>query len=75
MDRVAFRNVFIFNANTGVLLGGVRQNGSLTEANFLFILIRVLLITTAPFQVVQRTSGRVISSIDDSLQEGEYDVQ
>ncbi|ODM15291.1 hypothetical protein SI65_09232 [Aspergillus cristatus] len=73
MDRVAFPNVFIFNANTGALLGGVRQNGSLTEANFLFML-NVLLITTTPFQVVQRTSGRAISSTNDSLQEGEYDV-
>lgn len=56
-------------------MGGVRQNSSLTKANFLFMLSRVLLITITPFQVMQKTSGRVISSTDDSLQEGEYEVQ
>lgn len=32
-------------------------------------------VLTTSFQVVQRTSGRAISSTNDSLQKGEYDIQ
>lgn len=50
MDSIASRNIFIFNVSTGALLGGVRQNRPLTEANSLFMLSRVLPITAFPFK-------------------------
>ena len=51
--RSHFRNVRFFDeANPDVVLGGLIQNGSLTEKNFLTILQMIVLVTTAPHSCV-----------------------
>ena len=56
-----------------VTLGGLIQNRSITEANFLEML-GILLIVKAPIRVQERTSGHIIATTDNLLQPGEYDV-
>jgi len=74
IDRSAKRNIHFYDASTpGVILGGFRQHGSVTEANFLDML-GILLITSAPIRVQERTSGHVVATTNNPLQPGEYDV-
>ena len=54
-------------------LGGLIQNGSVTEGNFLQML-RIVLVTEAPVRVQHRTSGEIVSMSDSRLQIGIYDV-
>ena len=52
--RSRFRNVRFFNeVNPDVVLGGLIQNGSLTEKHFLTILQMTVLATTAPIRVCE----------------------
>lgn len=74
INRVRCRNVHIFNGSTGVSFGGMRQNGTVTQAMFLDMLASILLVTNLPLSVVHRPSHRVISSTDLPLDLGEYDV-
>jgi hypothetical protein len=73
MDRALFRNVHFFDAATSTILGGVRQNGSITEANFLKMLA-IVLVTEVPIRVQERISGHIVSMTSDALQTGTYDV-
>ncbi|RPB13388.1 hypothetical protein P167DRAFT_544720 [Morchella conica CCBAS932] len=73
-NRTHFRNVHIYDgSNPDVLLGGLIQNGSVTEANFLQMLW-VILVTEVPIRVRHRTSGNIISMTNSRLQIGTYDV-
>jgi hypothetical protein len=74
IDRSLGRNVrFYDSSKPGIALGGLIQNGSVTEANFLDM-IGILLIAEAPLRVQERTSGHVIGTTNNPLQSGEYDV-
>lgn len=73
-NRSTSRNVHIYNGLTQELLGGLRQNGSVTEATFLHMLSDILLITDAPLEVKQRDSGRIILPASNALDIGVYDV-
>ncbi|KAI5304842.1 hypothetical protein KEM56_005841 [Ascosphaera pollenicola] len=52
-NRTVGRKVFLFNGKTGEALGGLEQQGSVTEANLLWILENVLLVCDAPFSQEQ----------------------
>ena len=73
------RNVRFFDHLTGDLLGGLFQNGSVTEANFIDMLNIVLVIVprssgaSLPF-TVQSRSGQVIGRTNEPLAPGNYDV-
>lgn len=56
-----------------VALGGLIQNGSVTEANFLEML-GILLITETPIRVQKRGTSHIITSTNNQLGLGEYDV-
>lgn len=73
-NRSPFRNVHIYNGLTQELLGGLKQNGSITEATFLYMLSDILLITDAPLEVKKRDSGCIILPTRNSLDTGIYDV-
>lgn len=73
-NRSTSRNVHIYNGLTQELLGGLKQNGSIIEATFLYMLSDILLITDAPLEVKQRDSGRIILPTSNSLDIGIYDV-
>jgi len=73
IDRSLGRNVHFYDASKpGVALGGLIQNGSVTETNFLEMLF-IVLVTEAPLRVQGRT-GHVVATTDNPLQPGEYDV-
>jgi HNH endonuclease len=74
INRAPGRNVHIYDASApDVVLGGLIQNGSVTENNFLDML-GILLVSETPLRVQERTSGHVVTATNSSLQPGEYDV-
>jgi hypothetical protein len=74
INRVPFRNIHFIEDSTGRTLGGLRQNGSVTEANFLWILAHILIVGGAPFSVSHRETGRAISSTNNPLELGTYHI-
>ncbi|KAI5791713.1 HNH endonuclease-domain-containing protein [Peziza echinospora] len=74
-DRSFGRNVHFYDASVpDITLGGLFQNGSVTEANFLAML-DILLITETPIRVQERGSGHnIITRTNTPLGLGEYDV-
>lgn len=74
VNRARVRNVFIYNGATGDHFGGMRQNGSITEAVFLWILSHILLITDAELEVKARASQQIILPTSNRLEPGDYDV-
>lgn len=74
LNRAKCRNVHIYHGASNEILGGMRQNGSITEAVFLKILNDILLVTNEPFKVVQRSSGCTIMPTNNILELGNYDV-
>ena len=73
-NRSGGRNVHFYDASVpGVKLGGLVQNGCITEANFLQM-VGILLITESPIWVQERVSGYVVSGSGHVLQLGEYDI-
>lgn len=74
LNRSLCRNVHFYDATDhNTPLGGLIQNGTITEDNFLNIL-SVLLITEASIRVQEWTSGYVVSTIADILKPRTYDV-
>ncbi|KAF8465989.1 hypothetical protein BDZ91DRAFT_849115 [Kalaharituber pfeilii] len=73
-NRSYSRNVQIYDgSNPDVLLGGLVQNGSVTERNFLQML-GIILITETPIIVQHRGSGHIVLVSDSRLEVGTYDV-
>jgi len=72
--RSHFRNVrnvrFFDEANPDVVLGGLIQNGSLTE-NFL-VKLDIVLAATALIRVSAKDTGRVVSIVNTRLDAGDY---
>ena len=73
-DRAAWRNLSLYEAATGNLLGGLCQNGSFTESNFISALDTVLLIASDDWTVVNRSSGMTVRHTASVIQPGVYDV-
>ena len=68
-----FRNVRFFDeANPDIVLGGLVQNGSLTERNFL-VMLGIVLVSTALIRVCEGYREGV-SMVDTRLNAGEYMV-
>ena len=75
MDRSAYRNIHIFDSTRPEKpLGGVRQNGSITESNFLDMLEILLVADGVPWIVQHRTSGHTVTRTHHRLQIGDYDI-
>ncbi|EEQ91379.2 uncharacterized protein BDCG_06499 [Blastomyces dermatitidis ER-3] len=75
IDRASWRNVWLYEASTGNLLGGTHQNGSMIGANLLSILDGVLLaVIDDQWSVKHRNSGITISQTNAALQPHEYNI-
>ncbi|CUS15892.1 unnamed protein product, partial [Tuber aestivum] len=74
-NRSLTRNVTFYNpTHPDVALGGLVQNGSITEANFLDILGILLLTGASPIRVQERMSSHILSRIETPLQTGVYHI-
>lgn len=73
-DRAAYRNVHFYDASDARLLGGLYQNGSITEANFLDML-DLILVTYSPIAVQDRFSCNELCRSGRPLQPGIYDIR
>ncbi|KAI5790695.1 hypothetical protein DFH27DRAFT_592204 [Peziza echinospora] len=74
INRSADRNVHFHDAlNPGAAIGGLVQNGSVTEQNVLDMLA-ILITTSQPIRAQERTSGHILSQSNNPLQPGEYDI-
>jgi hypothetical protein len=71
-NRVAVRNLHLFNATTGAALGGACQNGSLTENLLLWSLANVILVVDDPFTVTHKYSGHPVTPTSNPVAPGEY---
>ncbi|KAF8460422.1 hypothetical protein BDZ91DRAFT_798916 [Kalaharituber pfeilii] len=54
-------------------LGGLVQNGWVTEQNFLQMLA-IILVVEALIRVQRRLSGHIVSTLNSSLETGIYDI-
>ena len=74
IDRSSGRNVQFYDAKSpSDALGGFIQNGSVTKANFLEML-GILVITETAIRVQERGTGHIITSTNNQLGLGEYDI-
>ncbi|KAI9773480.1 MAG: hypothetical protein M1840_007697 [Geoglossum simile] len=74
LDRSLGRNIrFSDERNPDAILGGLIQNGSVTEMNFLSVL-GIVLITTSPIRVYAKATGAPVLQADTPLQLGDYIV-
>ncbi|CUS12279.1 unnamed protein product, partial [Tuber aestivum] len=68
------RNVKFYDTTSpGKALGGLVQNGSITETNFLDIL-GIVLVVGSPIRVQERESSHIISRTEVLLQAGVYNI-
>jgi len=75
INRSLSRNVTFYDATKpNETLGGLIQNGSITEANFLDILGILLVVEGSPIRVQERISSRIVSRTDMPLETGVYDI-
>ncbi|KAG0131798.1 hypothetical protein HOY82DRAFT_578422 [Tuber indicum] len=75
INRSLPRNVSFYDAtHPDVALGGLVQNGSITEANFLDILGILLVVEGSPLRVQQRISRHIVSRTNVPLGKGVYDI-
>jgi hypothetical protein len=74
MFRSSTRNVNFYDGVTGAHLGGLTQNGSITNANFLHMLMDVLLVVDGMVSIRLRETGQPMPLNTDRLAEGDYDI-
>ncbi|KAI9787845.1 MAG: hypothetical protein M1816_007412 [Peltula sp. TS41687] len=77
LDRSEGRNVHFFDASRpDEALGGllVTESTAVTHAVFLSML-HILIVASAPYEVVLRNSGDIIQRTNDPLREGSYDIK
>ncbi|KAG0135913.1 hypothetical protein HOY82DRAFT_551108 [Tuber indicum] len=68
-------NVSFYDAaHPDFALGGLVQNGSITEANFLDILKILIVVKGSPLRVQSRMSSHIVSRTDAPLKTGIYDI-
>ncbi|KAF8429514.1 hypothetical protein EV426DRAFT_123865 [Tirmania nivea] len=69
-----WHNVYFHDASApAIRLGGLIQNGSVTEANFLHML-GILMVFDTPIRVRERSSCHVVSTANYRVELGEYDI-
>jgi hypothetical protein len=66
--------VWFYDGLTHELLGGVQQNGSITNENFFEMLTSILLIVETPITIYSRATGQQITLNDEPLEKGHYDI-
>ncbi|KAF8433827.1 hypothetical protein BGX38DRAFT_1251630 [Terfezia claveryi] len=72
IDRSLGRNVQFYDAiSSDVALGGMIQNGSVTEGKFLDIL-GILFITETPIRVQERSLGHIVMKTNTRLENGGF---
>ncbi|KAG0633402.1 hypothetical protein HOY80DRAFT_1105786 [Tuber brumale] len=75
LNRSFPRNVSFYDAtNPDEVLGGLVQNGSITETNFLDMLGILPVIGESPIRVQERESSHIVSRTEVPLQVGVYDI-
>ncbi|KAG0136489.1 hypothetical protein HOY82DRAFT_576493 [Tuber indicum] len=75
INRPLSRNVSFYDATNPVeVLGGLVQNGSITEANFLDMLGILLVVDGGTLHVQERVSGCIVSRTNAPLRTGAYDI-
>ncbi|KAG0634810.1 HNH endonuclease-domain-containing protein [Tuber brumale] len=73
--RSGGRNLTFYNsAHPAVVLGGLVQNGSITEANFLDMFGILLVVEGGPLHVHARITGQIISRTEMTLRTGAYEI-
>ena len=75
VDREAYRNVHFFEALADESFGGCFQEDTFTERDILSILENILLVVEAPWTLECRDSGRVVTSTNNILSPGNYEVR
>ena len=74
-DRSGYRNVLFSDARyPDDLLGGLRLNPSVTQANFLHML-EILIISSSPYDVSLRGTSTTLTRCNEPLQPGTYDIK
>ncbi|KAG0131854.1 hypothetical protein HOY82DRAFT_645589 [Tuber indicum] len=74
LNRSFARNVEFYDATSpDEVLGGLVQNGSITERNFLDML-GILLVVGSPIRVQEPESSHIVSTTEAPLQVGVYDI-
>ena len=76
-NRSHFRNVHFYDGtkdDDADALGGLIQNGSITEGNFLDMLGILLVTGGGSIRVEHRTSGQIVLRGDARLEVGIYDI-
>ncbi|KAG0132665.1 HNH endonuclease-domain-containing protein [Tuber indicum] len=74
-NRALPRNVSVYDdTNPKEALGGLVQNGSITEANFLDILGILLVVDAGSLRVQEKISNRMVCGTDVPLKIGIYDI-
>ena len=71
MSSVVWRNVNFYNGTTGAHLGGLHQNGSITNANFFHILMDHLLVVETIVTIHFRGTGQRMPMNTNRLAIGE----
>jgi len=75
LSRSGVRNTHFYDAtDREVVLGGFRQNGSITEANFLYFLEILLKNPIDTVRVQARISGHIVTRTNVPLATGAYDL-
>jgi len=75
LSRSAVRNTYFYDAtDPEVVLGGFRQNGSITEANFLYFLDILLKNPGDTLRVQAKISGHIVTRTNVPLATGAYDI-
>lgn len=73
-DRSHGRNINFFNGQTGEHLGGVIQNGSISNENFFDMLMYTLLDVETQITIRSRATGQSLTSDSRPLELGGYDI-
>ncbi|PLN80865.1 hypothetical protein BDW42DRAFT_169900 [Aspergillus taichungensis] len=73
-NRLRMRNINFYVASTGQHLGGLWQEGHITDANIHWMLGNVLLIVDEAWSLKHRASNRTVMPSDDIAAEGDYDI-
>lgn len=73
-DRLHGRNINFFNGQTGEHLGGVLQNGSISNETFFDMLMYTLLDVDKQIIIRSRATGQSLPSDSNPLETGEYDI-
>jgi len=75
LSRSGLRNINIYDAmHPDVALGGLCQNGSITEENFLSFLEILLVIPGGTLRVQARACGHIVTRVNTPLATGAYDI-